>query len=175
MEAGMNHLEGGWPKDVIIGKETSKKRQILKMENDARYVKAVVSLSEPLEKNVKQNCALDIYEEYYKKTTFDYYSEVPAAKITAVLKDPHSPDYNRTATHISWIPTDGKKLAVAYSVLKFQSMPDGMPTDAYIWDVNNPNVPETRFVPSSPLCCIEYNPKESYTLVGGCYNGVVCK
>lgn len=168
----MNHLEGGWPQDVNPAKETSKKRQILKMENDARYIKAVVTLAEPLEKYVKQNCALDIYAESFQSSTFDYYSEVPAAKITAVLKDPHK-EFNRTATHISWNPTDGKKLAVAYSMLRFQSTPDNLPTDSYIWDIANPNIPETKMVPSSPMCCIEYNPKESYTLVGGCYNGIV--
>ncbi len=168
----MNHLEGGWPQDVNPAKETSKKRQILKMENDARYLKAVVTLSEPLEKYVKQNSALDIYTDYFDAGSTDYFSEVPAAKIIAVFKDPHK-DFKRTATHISWVPTDGKKVAVAYSVLRFQSTPEGMPTDSYIWDVTNPNVPETKLSPTSPLCCIEYNPKETYTLVGGCYNGVV--
>jgi len=44
---------------------------------------------------------------------------------------------------------------------------------SYIWDVNNPNFPEQELCPSSPLCCIEYNPKDPHLLVGGSYNGLV--
>ena len=29
--------------------------------------------------------------------------------------------------------------------------------------------------PISPLVCIEFNPKDTHQLVGGCYNGQVCK
>ena len=35
----------------------------------------------------------------------------------------------------------------------------------------NPNKPEHTLHPSSPLLCLEYNPKDPHLLVGGCYNG----
>lgn len=35
----------------------------------------------------------------------------------------------------------------------------------------NPNEPEHILRPSSPLLCLEYNPKDPHLLVGGCYNG----
>ena len=35
----------------------------------------------------------------------------------------------------------------------------------------NPNKPEHILRPSSPLLCLEYNPKDPHLLVGGCYNG----
>ena len=50
---------------------------------------------------------------------------------------------------------------------------DKMSADSYIWDVQNPNKPEETLKPSSPLCCLEYNPKDSYLIVGGSYNGLV--
>lgn len=34
-----------------------------------------------------------------------------------------------------------------------------------------PNKPELTLKPSSPLVSLEYNPKDSYVLLGGCYNG----
>ena len=37
--------------------------------------------------------------------------------------------------------------------------------------LDNPNHPEMTLKPTSPLLCIEYNPKDPHTLVGGCYNG----
>ena len=35
----------------------------------------------------------------------------------------------------------------------------------------NPNKPEHVLKPSSPMLCLEYNPKDPHLLVGGCYNG----
>jgi dynein intermediate chain 2 len=45
----------------------------------------------------------------------------------------------RAVSEISWYPEGPQKLAVAYSVQRFQQMHEKMPTQAYIWDVNNPN------------------------------------
>ncbi|CAH8649214.1 unnamed protein product [Schistosoma curassoni] len=53
--------------------------------------------------------------------------------------------------------------------MEFQSQ--SLSNDSYIWDLNNPNRPELILKPASPLVCIEYNPKDSHTLIGGCYNG----
>ena len=41
--------------------------------------------------------------------------------------------------------------------------------------LENPNKPEFTVKPSSPLVCIEYNPKDPHVLVGGCYNGQLGK
>ena len=48
-----------------------------------------------------------------------------------------------------------------------------MTEHSYIWDVNNPNTPEQQLTPASPLCCLEYNPKDPHLLVGGSYNGLI--
>merc|ERR1719353_2352570 len=48
-----------------------------------------------------------------------------------------------------------------------------MTEQSYIWDVNNPNTPENALQPASPLCCLEYNPKDPHLLVGGSYNGLI--
>lgn len=47
-----------------------------------------------------------------------------------------------------------------------------MSNDSYIWNLNNPNVPQTTLTPASPLCTMVFNPK-TYDIVGGCYNGSV--
>jgi dynein intermediate chain 2 len=41
--------------------------------------------------------------------------------------------------------------------------------------LENPTKPELNLKPISPLVCIEFNPKDTHQLVGGCYNGQVCK
>jgi len=76
-------------------------------------------------------------------------------------------------TKVSWHPDGGRKIAVAYSVLQFQSGQDDLNVSSYIWDLENPNFPEMELVPPSPLCSIEYSPKDPHILVGGSYNGLV--
>ena len=73
-------------------------------------------------------------------------------------RDPNS--VKRTVSDISWYPDGGKKLAVAFAIMQFQDWRmEKMSNVSYIWDVNNPNFPEQDLTPSSPLCCLEYNPK----------------
>ena len=44
---------------------------------------------------------------------------------------------------------------------------------SYIWDILNPNTPDVELLPPSPLCCLRFNPKNTDTLVGGSYNGLI--
>lgn len=41
--------------------------------------------------------------------------------------------------------------------------------------LENPNRPELTLKPPSPLVTLEYNPKDSHVLLGGCYNGQIGK
>jgi hypothetical protein len=43
------------------------------------------------------------------------------------------------------------------------------------YSLENPTRPDMNLKPISPLVCIEFNPKDTHQLVGGCYNGQVCK
>lgn len=65
-------------------------------------------------------------------------------------------------------------------------MPENMPTQvseiatyskfqSYIWDLNDPNVPDTTLNSPSPATAIAYNHKNTDQLAGGCYNGLVGK
>ena len=81
----------------------------------------------------------------------------------------------RSATYLSWYPEDGHRIAVAYSSLRFQEMPKEMSTESYIWNVENPTIPEQTIHSSSPLVCLKYNPKDPHILVGGSYNGILGK
>lgn len=93
-------------------------------------------------------------------------------QMPCVFRDPT--EFKRTASHISWLPTDGSRLAASYCVLQFQQMPEAMSLDSYIWDVNNPNFPQMTITPPSPLVCLEYSTKDPHFLVGGSYNGLIC-
>eukprot|EP01137_Pigoraptor_chileana_P008982 Opistho-2@56562 len=168
---GINHTEGGWPKDVNPSEVEHTIRFRKKVEKDETYVQAIQALGETMEHCIKQNTAIDIYETYFSHGTTDHSGDPPTAKTINVFRDP-SP-IARSATSISWYPDGARKVAVAYSILDFQHMPSGMSLDSYIWDIENPNTPDQVIKPASPLLCLEYNPKDPHILVGGSYNGLV--
>ncbi|XP_035157563.2 dynein axonemal intermediate chain 2 isoform X2 [Callithrix jacchus] len=169
---GVNHVEGGWPKDVnpLELEQTIRFRK--KVEKDENYINTIMQLGSIMEHCIKQNNAIDIYEEYFNnEEDVEVMEEAPSAKTINVFRDPQ--EIKRAATHLSWHPDGNRKLAVAYSCLDFQRAPVGMSNDSYIWDLENPNKPELALKPSSPLVTLEYNPKDSHVLLGGCYNGQI--
>lgn len=109
-----------------------------------------------MEHVIKQNNAVDIYEEYFGGTE-SASNSVPSAKTVNILRyafmvlqsldsgnvscllssadrDPH--DVKRSVSHISWYPDGAHKLAAAYSILEFQKFPTGMNPESYIWDIS---------------------------------------
>mmetsp|Transcript_65783 Transcript_65783/g.173663 ORF Transcript_65783/g.173663 Transcript_65783/m.173663 type:complete len:566 (+) Transcript_65783:113-1810(+) len=173
LNIGNFHQEGGWPKDVDATEKDQTQRYKKKVEKDEDYIRQVKNLGDAVEQSIMQNYAIDIYQEYFSGEYADHSSEPPSAKTLSVFKDPN--EVKRTVSHISWYPDGGRKLAVAFAIMQFQDWRmDKMSQKSYIWDVNNPNTPDFELVPSSPLCCLEYNPKDPHVLVGGSYNGLVC-
>lgn len=168
---GINHTEGGWPKDINPHEVEQVTRFRKKIEKDEMYISAVLQLGTAMEHCIQQNNAIDIYEEYFDDVDVESIDEAASAKTINVFRDPN--EIKRTATHISWFPDGPRKLAVAYCNLQFQSASPETSMDSYIWDVENPNKPEMTLKPVSPLVCLEYNPKDSHILLGGCYNGQI--
>jgi len=166
---GINHVEGGWPKDVNPQEVEQTIRFRKKVEKEDSYINALTQLGSVMEHCIRQNNAVDIYEEYFDKVEAVENDEAPSAKTINVFRDPNQ--FKRSATSLSWYPDGCRKIAVAYSNLEFQRNNADSSYASYIWDVENPNKPEQTLKPVSPLVCLEYNPKDSHVLVGGCYNG----
>eukprot|EP01006_Ploeotia_vitrea_P046809 TRINITY_DN67063_c2_g1_i1.p1 TRINITY_DN67063_c2_g1~~TRINITY_DN67063_c2_g1_i1.p1 ORF type:complete len:579 (-),score=300.96 TRINITY_DN67063_c2_g1_i1:51-1787(-) len=168
---GMSHTQGAWPKEVKTNEFKDKDRYLRRIENAPAYSNAVRRLSHVAEFSIEQNNAIDMYEEYFAEDDFEINSEAPTARTISVFRDPNK--IKRAASKLSWHPDGSVKLAVSYSVLQFQKMPDGMPVSSYIWDVNSPNEPDMEIIPQSPLCALVYNPRSPDHLVGGSYNGLI--
>eukprot|EP00041_Stephanoeca_diplocostata_P018513 m.387773 g.387773 ORF g.387773 m.387773 type:complete len:650 (+) comp21037_c0_seq1:201-2150(+) len=169
---GINHVEGGWPKDVNPAEVEQTQRFRKKVEKHPAFAASIVGLSEAMDHALRQNNAVDVYENYFEGAQGDAAADVveaPEAKATHVYRDPE--DLKRSVTSISWYPEQHTKFAAAYSVLEFQKAPEGMSMDSYVWNVERPTAPETTLSPSSPLVSIEYNPKDAHCLLGGQYNG----
>lgn len=168
---GQTHVEGGWPLQVDPTELDEKTKFRKKVEREDGYYQTCKRLvDEHAEKVLKQNNAIDIFESYFVGDELDLSSGPPSAKTITVFQDP-SP-VKRCVCKISWLP-DGKKLAMAYCNTKFQGSTEGMTVKSHVWDVNNPNSPELDLVPQSPLCCLQYSPKDTNLIAGGSYNGIV--
>ncbi|CAH8624892.1 unnamed protein product [Heterobilharzia americana] len=59
---GMNHTEGGWPKDVNAQEPDQIIRYRKKVEKDESYIATVHKLGNIMEHCIKQNNSLNIYE-----------------------------------------------------------------------------------------------------------------
>lgn len=167
------HLEGGWPHAVDPTEFEEKMKYCKKVEREEGYLTSCQRLVDQcVQKSIKQNNAIDIYGEYYPENPPDEDEALgPASvKVVSVFKDPSKE--KRTAASISW-QNDDRKLAVAYCRLRFQSQTSSLNTNAYVWDVMNPNEPCDTLVTPTPLCSVEYYTKDPHMLAGGCWNGVV--
>ena len=75
--------------------------------------RALTELRAQVETLIKQNNAIDIYEEYFAGAQADHSSEQPYARTLTVFRDPSS--VKRSASYISWYP-DGALAARAAAV-----------------------------------------------------------
>ena len=169
---GQSHTEGGWPKDVDPEMAEHVIRFRKKKERSEDYMDNVERLGGRLEDLIKQNNAIDIYEDYFSGVVVDHSSEPPSSKVLTIIKDPHA-EYNRSASYVSWYPDGARKLAVAYSILDFQKQPEDMPLSSYIWDLSKPGIPDFEITTVSQLCSIKYSPKDPNILCGGQFNGQI--
>jgi len=59
-----------------------------KVEKDEEYIKSIAGMIGEVEELVKQNNAVDIYEEYFAGSVADHSTEQPYAKTLTVFRDP---------------------------------------------------------------------------------------
>uniref|UniRef100_A0A3P9IUR0 Dynein, axonemal, intermediate chain 2b n=1 Tax=Oryzias latipes TaxID=8090 RepID=A0A3P9IUR0_ORYLA len=129
---GMNHVEGGWPKDIDHENMEQTIRFRKKAGKNEAYISSILQLGSVMELCIRQNNAIDKYEQYFEDEEEEEENHnAPYAKTMNVLRDPHQ--VKRTVTSLSWSPDRGRKLAAAYSSVVFQQTSQ-LSTDSYIWD-----------------------------------------
>lgn len=89
-------------------------------------------------------------------------------KVTTLLKDP----YKRAVSALDF-QGDEKRLASAHSCLKFQSPDQSLSTEGFIWNLENPNHPETILKSPSPIVSLSFNNKNPSELIGGLMSGQI--
>ncbi|XP_059478462.1 dynein intermediate chain 3, ciliary [Neocloeon triangulifer] len=171
-DRGMNHVEGGWPKDLNPADPEQTLRFRKKVEKDEKYIHAILQLSHAVEHCILQNNALDIYETHLEAEVGGVQVEPLSARGLNVFQDPCH--IKRPVHHISWAPDGGTRLAVSHCSLAFQHASHSeLSSQTYIWHVEKPNQPDLTFRPPSAIVCLEYNQKDPNVLVSGFYDGRV--
>jgi dynein intermediate chain 2 len=120
----MTHVEGGWPDSVDCTDPEQTARFRKRVEKEEEYVAAVKTMACNVEHTLRQNSAIDIYEEYFSGLQEEHTTDPPSAKNLTAFKDPQN--VKRTVTSISWNPDGARKFACAYSNLQFQQAPNDM-------------------------------------------------
>ncbi|XP_035446046.1 dynein intermediate chain 3, ciliary [Spodoptera frugiperda] len=181
--SGANHAEGGWPKDVHVHDPEATQRYRRKIEKDDAYIHCVMNLSPGLEKLVLQNNAIEMYQTYYAELANMPAVEQNSCRTVNVYRDGAGASKRersgsassgpcRPVSSICWLPDGGSRFAATYVDIDF-NRETRAPLDAYIWDVDSANSPETTISPECPLLDLQYNPKDSHMLAGGLMNGGV--
>ena len=88
-----------------------------------------------MEQCIRQNNAIDIYEDYFEVQDDSTQCERPEAKTVHVFRDPTSTHYKRPISSISWCPDGGSKIAIAYCNLEFQATHPDTTKESYIFKV----------------------------------------
>ena len=144
LSQGMNHIEGGWPKDINPSENDQTMRFRKKIEKDDNYVGTVLGLCQSMEQCIRQNNAIEIYEDYFEDGDESTQCEKPESKTVHVFRDPPQASgatpYRRPVSGISWCPDGGSKIAIAYCNLEFQATHPDTPKESYVFHVGKTQI-----------------------------------
>ncbi|KAI5645454.1 dynein intermediate chain 3, ciliary [Phthorimaea operculella] len=167
--SGMNHIEGGWPKDINMNDPEACQRYRRKIEKDDAYIHAIMNLGHSMEHNILQNNAIDMYQIYYSDIPPIPPVERSSCQTVNVYREPGT---RRPVRSISWQAEGGARMASAHADVDLVKSVRSQQF-SYIWDIENANAPELVIKPPQPLLDLQYNARDPNILVGGMMNGQV--
>lgn len=131
---GINHTEGGWPKDICLSDPEQTTRYRRKIEKDEMFISQVMGLTKPMEHCIYQNNAINIYETFFEELEPAPLLEPCSSRTLNVYRDPSN--QKRPVTHLSYSPDGGTKLAISYCDTAYQSQAiNNHVNDSFIWEV----------------------------------------
>ncbi|KFM24582.1 Dynein, 70 kDa intermediate chain, flagellar outer arm [Auxenochlorella protothecoides] len=149
---------GRWPKDVDPTDAQQVARFRKKMEKDEDYIRCTVRLGAVVEELIKENNALDIYEEYFADVPPLAELDPPSIASLATLLPEGA---GEPVVRLSWRPDAAACLAVAGA------------SRVSLWDLDAgpPRVAAALLPPSAPLTALAHSPRDGATLCAGQANG----
>lgn len=168
---GVNHMEGGWPKDIPFYDEALTSKYRKHVEHDESYIDAVLDSYSNFDHYVKQNNNTEMYEIYFKAMP----SVKPVEKYSLRVDNTYSDPNNRPVSCLSWTLEDDPKLVVAYCDKTFPLVgPVNSNLTCFVWDLENRTTPSQEFLPPTACWQVVCSPVTPKVLVGGLEDGRVC-
>lgn len=167
---GINHVEGGWPRDInrLDDEQTSRYRK--KQEKDEQYVIQMKGLIKACEHAIYQNNAVNLYETYFEDMEQIDLKEEYSSKTLNMFRD-KTP---RMVKKVIWNPEDGTHFTSAHcGEQSYYHYLLGEENTLHIWDIEYPKAPVRTLDAHSQSQCFEYNPKEITSLVTGMITGQI--
>ena len=158
--AQVSHQEGGWPKEVDSRQRDQVSRYIKKVEKSDDYLDSAITFSGVSEEKVKQNLALEIYEEYFEPA--DPATEPEDAGLRTIISYPDparlAGSEARPVSGLSFSPGEGDKLAISYCSPEFLVAATwSLPTSGYILDLRDPTRHLASLSSDSCITNIQYS------------------
>lgn len=126
---GIDHTEGGWPKDVNLQDQEQIYRFRKKMEKDEIYLQSLSRLVKDLEMDLQQNNAIDIHQNYFQEQIDEESFRVRTGNLYR-----WNSNRNQMVNHISWQADGQRKIGVSYGDIQFNS--GRMDTiESLVWDI----------------------------------------
>ena len=172
LSQGMNHTEGGWPKDINCADPEQTSRYRKKFEKDEDFIDITNDLVKEVEKSVKQNNCINIYEEYFETLDMATEDEAPTVKTVAVFKDILDDPHDRAISGVSWSP-GCERVALAFCNMEFLAYQSPIDKTSFIYNIEDPLTPVMHITPRDPLVCLQYSRKDPNLLAGGSLTGQV--
>lgn len=168
---GINHVEGGWPRDInrLDDEQTSRYRK--KQEKDEQYVIQMKGLIKSCEHAIYQNNAVNLYETYFEDLEQIDLKEEYSSKTLNMYRDKTT----RTVRKVVWNPEDSSPhfTSVHCGNQNYYDYLLGEENTLHIWDIEYPKAPIRTLDAHSQSQCFEYNPKETSSLVTGMITGQI--
>lgn len=130
---GVNHTEGGWPKDICLQDPEQTTRYRRKIEKDELFINQVMGLTKPIEHCILQNNAINIYEKFFENLEPAPLLDPCSSRTLNVYRD--RSNARRPVSHLSWSPDGGTKLATSYCDTTFQSDLNSDSCESFIWEI----------------------------------------
>lgn len=170
---GVNHIEGGWLKDLNMLDEEQTMRYKRRIERGPKYEYQMKHLSNRTEHIVYQNASINIFEPYFENNDFEPINDRNDTSINSLRDFSFSDKNNQMANYLCFSPETGEHLAVAYSSRLFsvQEISDNNPS--CIWDLNYSQEPFMKLNSPSSLLQLEYNKRDAFIIAGSRADGTI--
>lgn len=170
-DRGINHAEGGWPKDVQYDDEEQTARYRRREERADNYVNSIMETYPKFKKCLDQNNGIEMFQMYFKEIAPETPIEKTSVRFMSSCVDP----YKRPVSCCDWTKEDDPKLVVSYCKKKFPlARPKKTIFTCYIWNLENPINPESEFEPPTACWQVASSFLSPSIVVGGLEDGTVC-